>query len=197
MITHDLKVVAINTLTAKIEKGISFSVPINYAFQTGGVAQGIGDKPDRAGSFMPSPEVGLQMASLDSTEPDGPDLPVDYFQQEAQALKAELARKENDWKQRLSDFRDEETALMEEMKTASSDMSQRERVQRKLDRHKDMGRRLNQDLSDLRVQYIRQVINILQRQKVDSRFTHLGSQIDAQIEDLQRQKKQLEESVQP
>jgi len=76
-------------------------------------------------------------------------------------------------------------------------MSQRERVQRKLDRHKDMGRRLNQDLSDLRVQYIRQVINILQRQKVDSRFTHLGSQIDAQIEDLQRQKKQLEESVQP
>lgn len=197
MITHDLKVVAINTLTAKVEKGISFSVPINYAYQTGGVAQGIGDKPGGAGSFMPSVDVGLQMAALDSTEPERDSLPIDHFQQEAQALKAELQRKEQDWKQRLSEFRDEETDLTEEMKSASSDLSQRERVQKKLDHHNRMGQKLNKDLVDIRVQYIRRVINLLQRQKTDSRFEHLRAQIDSQIEDLQMQKKQIEESFKP
>jgi len=190
MITGDLKVVGINTLTSVGQSGISFALPINYAYQRGGIARGFGTTPENQPEFLPN-KTDTMVASLQPSSP-GPNTSPDSYIKEADDLKANYDRLDKDIRQEFSRTETEIKFLSEKKKQVEHDSFKAQEVQRDLGRLEARLRDLGKNHLQVQMQYLDQVISLLQRQKVDSRFEAYGSQIEAQISELQNKKRELE-----
>lgn len=195
MITYDLKVVGINTLTSRTEKGISFALPINYAYSPGGLAEGIGDYPPQALGFNMQNSAPTQRASL----PNSPsmELPVDIYQKEAESYRYNLEKEEQELLGQADQLKTKIAALKKDLQASASDLSQKNRIQSQIDELTKQYNRLPNQLSEARIRYYKRIISLLHRQKGDSRFSHLSREIETQIEKMQEEKKKLEESPTP
>lgn len=199
MITDDLKVVGINTLTAKVEKGISFALPINYAYSSGGIASGIGRYPASSPAFRTSDDP-VQYASADSNPSfndgnSGPSLDKDHYKEEAEELKAKLQRRESSYNQRASELKLKEQEILAELENNPTQFSRVEKLKLELEEVQEEKVQIYRDLLNHRIQYIKAVIGVLQRQKGDSRFSSISNQIDQQIKNLRTQRKELESQL--
>jgi len=190
MITGDLKVVGINTLTSLGQSGISFALPINYAYQRGGIARGFGTAPAHQPEFQANP-TDTMVASLQPAAP-GPSASPDSYIKEADELKANFDRLDQDIRAEFSRLETEIKFLSEKKKQVGHDNFKAQEVQRDLSRLETRLRDLGKNHLQVQLQYLDQVISLLQRQKGDSRFEAYSNQIDAQIQELQNKKRELE-----
>lgn len=180
MITEDYKVVAINTLTAKGGEGISFALPINYAFQTGGVAETLGEsrRPMKSAAMTPTP---ARFSSQD-----------DSYRNEAKTYVAELEKTKNDLVKENNAILRELEEHRQKLQSSSLGVLEKRRIQDRLQELKDQNSRLSNRLREAQVRYLRQMQSLLYRQKGDSRYSHLHEKIDLQLADIEDQKKKLE-----
>lgn len=190
MITEDMKVVGVNTLTARGQSGISFALPINYAYQAGGIARGIGSAPREQPEFKVN-QTDRMVASLHSGAP-GPQTPDDLYEKEAQSLSEELKRRDQEIRSEYDRLESELAVLAQKRGTLGHDRFKAQSVDRDIDRVQNRLRELSQQHKEIQIRYLDQMISIFQRQKADSRFAAYAAKIDENIEKLQDKKRSLE-----
>ncbi|MGA0163018.1 MAG: S1C family serine protease [Bdellovibrionota bacterium] len=180
MITEDYKVVAINTLTAKGEEGISFALPINYAFESGGIAETLGES-----------RRSMKSAAM-KTAPTRYSSQDDSYQNEAKSYATEFEKTKNDLVEENKAILSELEEHRQKLQSSSLGILEKRRIQDRLQELKDQNSSLSNRLREAQVRYLRQMQSLLYRQKGDSRFSHLHEKIDLQLADIEDQKKKLE-----
>ncbi len=188
MISSDFKVVGINTLTVRGEKGISFALPINYAYVTEGIAKGLGSHPPLSRGFEASHQHIVTKSLETSQSP---------YQQEAQTYWESLEKTKTRLFEENQLIIEELDNLRAAMKHRPPGVLEQRRIQSRLKDLQSEHSQLSIRLRDAQIRYIRQMQSLLQRQKGDSRFFHLSEKIDLQIADLEDQKKKLENQSEP
>ncbi len=188
MITHDLKVVGVNTLTSAGQAGISFSLPINYAFESGGVAFGYGSAPREAPSFRGN-QIDAMTASLGDSNSSGS---IDLYSQELESLKVQISKKSQDAKSEYSALEQERKTLEAHKTKVKHDQFKADEIQREIDRTSLRMQSIQQNHWRDQINFLDRVISLLLRQKADSRFASVKHQIEAQIQDISAQKRELE-----
>lgn len=194
MISEDFKVVAVNTLTSRRDQNISFSLPINYAYASGGIIDNLGQAPAGRPPFKDADDP-VQTAFQGQRDDSGPSLPTDVYEKEVNQLRAEYNKKVAEIQQQYQDYLAEIGRLQDEIDNPNLPLFQKERRREEIEEINEKIGKLNDDASYARLRLIRQVISVLQRQKGDSRFRPYGGQIQAQIDKLTAEARSLEQKL--
>ena len=178
MITEDLKVVGINTLTSLKEQGISFALPINLTCQPGSTLAPLISCP----TFQ-VPTNGVQSASLKSN--DKLDEIVAHYKKIFSDLKTEWKQKDEDLKEEIEKKAMRVDALKAENPGAVELIASYENEVKALTRER----------YERQVRYIRQAISLYERQKGEAAFTPFVATIDQYIETLRLKDRALSEKL--
>ena len=117
------------------------------------------------------------------------------YVKEADELKANFDRIDRDIRAEFARIETEIKFLSDKKKQVEHDNFKAQEVQRDLGRLESRLRDLGKNHLQVQIQYLDQVISLLQRQKGDSRFESFANQIDEQIQSLQNQKRELEKTT--
>lgn len=194
MINQDFEVVGINTLTAKVEKGISFALPINYAYQSGGIAEGIGNTPPSSPSFQASRDPLDQSFSRDSgpSHSPSPQLPQDHYSNELRDLREQYDRKQQQYNDRIKGLESELRSIEEDISNKRANISAVSRLTKK---RQQVGEKILKVLNEgFREdgRYYDKAISILKRAKGDDITASRRAQLDSEIQKIQSHKKTTE-----
>lgn len=197
MISSRFEVVGINTLTAKVEKGISFALPINYAYSPGGVAEGLGDHPSSASSFQGTVDPAKQSsnaAKQDQGISNSESYPANLYENEARKLNEEFLKNKKEIEEKIADYQKGKSEIAEKMKKNQHDLSMTARLQKKLDEIQRKMDAAPEEYKKYQLRYIDQMISLYQRQKGDSRYQTYADKIDQEIQNLRTERIQIADS---
>ncbi|TVQ79077.1 MAG: hypothetical protein EA369_05765 [Bradymonadales bacterium] len=187
MINQNFEVVGVNTLTARVEKGISFSVPINYAYH--GIASGLGDYPKDAPPFQNAPNSGRSIASNDPRAPgSSSDIP---YERELFQLQNQAEQRIQELKRRARGLTSQAVQLHQDLQK-SRILHERQRLQSQLKETETEIERISREVTQERIRFIRRVVAVLQRQLGDSNLIAYRQEIQSRIQELEQQRRTLE-----
>ncbi len=196
MINEEFEVVGINSMTSLGEQGISFALPINYLCGKDGLTEGVGTQPSKCDDFKSSTE-GLSSANFErkQAEEKNSQPQISSYQKEVFDLKNVLDRKEKEIANESLRLINQIKSLQSELYSDSSNISLKERIEKQIDEKTKEYNYLPKKRIEAQLQYIKQVISVLERQKADPDYNSYSNQIVAQIETLKTQQKTLEISM--
>lgn len=203
MITSNFKVVGINSRKASQEEGISFALPINYVYANNGIAKSIARYPVDAPGFQENLSTTHSGTSdkppadplRDSKNSNDGLVPADTYRDEADDLKAKYEKQFSEWQSSYDQIKEKYKTLNAELAAKPSLFSRIEELKKQIKDTEEEEKQARHDLADLQRRHIDRLISLYQRWKVDGRFQSQASAFDAQIESLEAQKKQIEESL--
>lgn len=194
MINENLEVVGINSMTSIGEQGISFALPINLVCADAGIAAGIRTQPANCESLKIRTDQ-ITPTSLERQKPEakrnGSDSSL-LYQAEVDSLKAQLAKEEQGLADDSSRLNAKATALQAEANADLSNYSKQQNITQQINDIKRELSEIPKKQAEAQIRYLRQVINVLERQRGDPDFQHLSNQIAQQIDQLTSQIRSIE-----
>lgn len=186
LVTDDLKVVGINSLTSANEQGISFSLPINFLCAPGGLASNFAIRPGSCDPFAEKKEV-VQTGLSKSEEQES-----NVYHEQAQHLKSTLDKELADIESEKLSLQQKIQALKVEAGRDASNATLQERIQRETQNLQTASSRWLRLEAEAKLRYVLQIINLLERQKVDDAYALYVGQIEAQMAQFEASKRELQ-----
>jgi hypothetical protein len=193
MISQNLEVIGINTLTSVNEQGISFALPINLACDINGVSSSIGTEPSSCPTYE-APQEKMDKVSL-SRAPNGSrggsTGASDIYRREAEELKERLAKEEQEIVEKNQTLQNKANEIVSQANADPLNQSLKERAASEIAELKAKSLALQKEQAEARLRYLSGVIGILERQSLDSAFSSIRPQIDSQMEQLRASREKL------
>lgn len=184
MITENMEVVGINSLTSMNEQGISFALPINFVCASGGVAS---DILSSCSGFQ-----GQQDPLLVAAQAGSPSLNSrTNYQQEADEYKEVLEREQASMGDEEARLKTKAAELTQSAEAEPFNMSLRDRIQTQLDELQKTFNQLSKRKASVQIRYLDQITSLLQRQKSDPQYSSTSAAIDQQLQKIALQRKDL------
>ncbi len=184
MITDDRKVVGINTLTSLKEQGISFALPINLACQPGAIAsQFIQCSYFAKGPSHPAPAMSRHN---DESQPI-----ITYYKKLFEDLKSSWKSSDDSLKLENQKLKARIKALQTEVRDAYSSQTTLERLAQEQKDAQVALEKNNRERLERQARYLRQVVNILERQRGEKIFEQSTAAITQQIDSLRSKEREI------
>jgi hypothetical protein len=197
MVNENMEVVGINSLTSLNDHGISFALPINFVCSAGGVAEHIVSGCSAfQGQADPIVPAAIERSTPNSkSSPQMRELPRTNYQQEADDLKNQLVRQQQEIAAEELRLNTDVADTNKSLESDPLNMSLKERVEAKLKQLQESMNAISKKKTEAKIKYIKQMISLLERQRSDSSYSSLTASIDQQIEELESSRKQLQQSL--
>ncbi len=193
MITEDLKVVGINSLTSLNEQGISFALPINLVCRAGGLANNITSCDDFKRVEAP---VQASLQRPKTTPKSNQDhSTIKIYQDEVNANKQELKVEEQRIDQEAANLKARIKSIQEQVARDPTNGTLQSDAARSVDEIQKMITMGERKRVEAKIRYLRKSISLLERERADPLFENLRGEIETQMNTLQSQKNQLESEL--
>lgn len=197
MINEDGEVVGINTMTSVKDQGISFAIPINFVCAAAGVTNGLATEPASCLKFKNFQDPLREASFQNQNQASRSEPTANPYQEEADALKNELDKTTNDLMAEKDKLNAQKKALESQIASDELNGSLQERLNPQINEIQKSLLTLPKKEIEAKLRYANRFLDLLQRQRGDSRFASVQGQIDAQIAQLEGVKKQLQASLDP
>lgn len=190
MITRAREVVGVNTLVARNDRGISFALPINFAYRRGGIAENARLIPRERPTFQG--QSSNIHAAFSSPQENGP-----------HPYQADFERLQNEYQRQEAEVRSRGEAILKRVQQLQTELGnrnlpdfQRQRRESELSRlYQEYNVDLRQRQLNARKLYYQGALSLLQRQRWDERFEGHHSSIDSKMEELRAKIQEIESSL--
>lgn len=189
MINSSLKVIGINTMTSTSAQGISFALPINLACESRGIAGEL---------ISPCPKYSIVNASAQNIQVsmDNRTPTADYYQTTSKELYETYQREIQSLQQEAQKLQERNQALAQEVLRDQFNSSLRERIGMEQKALQDKVQDLERQGKESQLRYLDRMIELMERQALDPKYSQSRSQIENAISSAMEKKKQIRETMQ-
>jgi hypothetical protein len=193
MITEDLKVVGINSLTSLNEQGISFALPINLVCRAGGLANNIASCDDF--KRVEAPVQASLQRQKSSPKPSQDRSTIKIYQDEVNANKQELKVEEQRIDQEAANLKARIKSIQDQVARDPTNGTLQADAARSIEEIQKMITMGERKRVEAKIRYLGKSISLLERERADPLFENLRGEIETQMNTLQSQKNQLESEL--